>query len=356
MSESLQPRFDRLVRELPREAGTELILRHDGDRATATLRHDGRPPRVFVDAASGPCELLPSTDTDLPGHRVLAAPAALRALLEPHTGAIAGSQVVAWRPGRRAVVQVQLASGATAWLKLLDRKTWKRAQRAFVAVGEVLAPMQLCLPQQLLPEVCGYLAASARGRSLRSLLAAGETPPLTLLSRALLALGYTRVRGDLPVVDFPSVRTATLDMLAKGSVQRADLHELTAAVTRTTAPAAAPTVGFVHGDLHDKQLFVDEHTTSLIDLEGIATGDSRFDLANLAEHVRLRDLQQYGRDQGFADLLLARCGLHPDAPATRAFRAIVRARLCGVYALRPRWTALVDQLRSETLQLLTSLS
>ena len=356
MSDATEPSFERLVRELPREAGTEIILRRSGERATATLRHDGRPPRVFVDTATGPCELLPSTDTDLPGHLVLAAPAALRSLLEPHTGAIAGSQVVAWRPGRRAVVQVQLASGATAWLKLLDRKTWKRAQRAFAAVGDALEPMHLCLPQQLLPEVCGYLAAPARGRSLRTLLAAGEAPPMTLLSRGLLALGYTRVRGELPVVDFLGVRTATLDMLAKGGVQRPDLHELSAAVASMKAPEATTGPGFVHGDLHDKQLFVGEDTTSLIDLEGIATGDSRFDLANLAEHVRLRDLQQHGRDLGLADLLLARCGLHPDAAATRAFRAVVRARLCGVYALRPRWTTLVAQLRSETLQLLANLS
>lgn len=344
--------FARLLAGLPTDPGAELILRHDGERATATLRHDGRQPRVFVATDNSPHELLPSTDAGLPGHLLLAEPATLATAIEPHLGPMASARIVAWRPGRRAVVQVALKSGAVAWLKLLDRKTWKRANRVFDAVAEAMPPMRLCLPQHRFPEFCGYLAAAAPGTSLRTLLAQGNAPPLTVLTRSLLALGYTRTHGDLPVIDFASVRAASLGMLTKGAVLRADLDTIAAHLTDLPQPPSLAQPSLVHGDLHDKQLFVDDHGTSLIDLEGLALGDGRFDLANLAEHIRLRDLQQHGCDQGLADAVLARCGMHPEAPATRAFRAVVRARLCGVYALRPRWNELVTRLRSETLTLL----
>ena len=62
------------------------------------------------------------------------------------------------------------------------------------------------------------------------------------------------------------------------------------------------------------------------------------------------------RSPGRAEQLLARCGHADDDRGVRAFRALVRARLCGVYALRPRWHSLVDQLTEESRTLMERLS
>lgn len=337
-----------LLAELPTLVpGTELIVRPDDAGPTATLRQDSAPPRVFAWRGEDVVELQPQDDGDLAGAHLLADPTALQALLEPHVGAIADTRLVAWRPGRRAVVRVATSAGAVHWLKLLDRKGHRRARAAFDAIGTTLSPMQLALPTRVFADVHAHLAPDAPGTPLRTLLANGADVPWTLVTRGLLALGYTDVRGALPLLDFDRARNATLDMLRKAACVRPDLEALAERLLRLPSLPTAQ-VGLVHGDLHDKQLFVSDDGVCLIDLEGTSVGDTRFDLANLAEHLRLRELQQDGRERGFADQLLARCGLPATEPAAWLFRIVVRARLCGVYALRPRWHALVDRLLRET--------
>lgn len=348
--------FARLCAALPPlPADAELILRPGEPSPTATVRAPGAAPRVFAFAATSAddgdasvCEQLPGDDRGLAGAGLLASDAALAARLQPLVGAIASAQLVAWRPGRRAVVRVVAADGTRHWLKLLDRKNWRRARSAFAAVGAALPPLLLQLPTALLDDVHGYLAADAAGTPLRTLLAGDHELPWTTIARSVLALAYTPVVGELPTFDFERARAASLGALQQGGEATPELSALAAAVQHLPAPAPPPALGLVHGDLHDKQLFVAGDRAAAIDLEGMARGDARFDVANLVEHVRLRDLQQHGDDRGRAEQLLARCGHAADDRGVRAFRALVRARLCGVYALRPRWHALVDRLTEES--------
>ncbi len=352
MKPHLEASFDALLHTLPTlTSGVELILRPSDTGATATLRSEGSAPRVFAAEGGAVTERFAATDTGLPGAALLAQPERLRQELAACLDDVRDARLVAWRPGRRAVVRVVATNGTVHWLKLLDRKSWRRAAAAFAAVGSALPPTRLALPQLLLPEACAYLAPNAAGTSLRTLAANDAWPPITTLVRGLLALGYTDVCAELPRYDFERARAASLGSLAQGAVLRADLGDVADAITCLAAPEAPPRLGFVHGDLHDKQLFLDQDALTVIDLEGMAFGDMRFDLANLAEHVRLRDLQQHGTDSGRTDRLLARCGHGPDEPGMRAFRTVVRARLCGVYALRPRWQTLVATLREEVLAL-----
>lgn len=331
------------------DADTELILRPDGDCMLATLRRNDAPPRVFAHVQERVVELLPGDDAGLVGAPLLAPDQELlhRTLL-PHIGPIADARLVSWRPHRRAVVRIAGSDGRIHWLKLLDPKGYRRATHAFTVLGRPVAPMRLASPTHFLTEHAAYLAPAAPGQSLRTLLAEGRAVPLTTIAQGLLALAYTEVRGELPVLDFAHARTAAVNLLRKAAEMRPELLELGAALDRLPTPPAPRHPSFVHGDLHDKQLFVDEHGTTLIDLEGMAIGDPRFDLVNLAEHVRLRDVQQTGSDSGFGDVVLARWGLLPEATNTLLFRIVVRARLCGVYALRPRWRPLVDRLLHET--------
>ena len=62
----------------------------------------------------------------------------------------------------------------------------------------------------------------------------------------------------------------------------------------------------VHGDLHDKNIFVDR--PGLIDLDGLGLGAPEDDLANLAVHLELRNLQ-------------AGTGLAPGARSEQLYRA-----------------------------------
>lgn len=341
-------RLDALLAALPTlDAGTELIVR-PGDDATATLRAEGLPPRVFARRDGEVVELCPAEDAGLPGRELLADRAELQRVLREHTGTIAEARLVAWRPGRRAVVRVGAADGSVHWLKLLDQRGHRRARRAFAALGESVAPTTLLLPSAELPQHCAFLAPNAPGRSLRTMLAAGDAVALASVARHLAALARTEIRGEVPTIDFARARAAAVDMLAKAAAVRGDLHDVAAAIGSLPAIAPPREPRFVHGDLHDKQLFLDGGRAFLIDLEGLGAGDARFDATNLAEHVRLRELQQGGTDSGLADMVLAGCGIEAGDPEANAFRLVVRARLCGVYALRPRWRALVDRLTRET--------
>lgn len=344
-----------LLAELPPLApGTELILRPDPRGAMATLRSDGAPPRVFLYTTTGVVEQRPHEDQRLAGAHLLGATQDLHARLRPLVGTVADTRLVAWRPGRRAVVRVTTAAGAVHWLKLLDHKGHQRAAAVFAALGDTVSPVRLARPDHLLEDIGAHLAADATGQSLRSLLGTGTAVHLTLLTQALLALGSTELRAELPLLDFAHAQGATVGMLQKAAPVRAELSELAERVRQLPKPALTQ-VGFVHGDLHDKQLFLGHDTATLIDVEGVGVGDPRIDHVNLAEHVRLRELQQHGRAGGFAEELLVRCGIAGDEPVGLLFRAVVRARLCGVYALRPRWRPLLDLLLRETNQLLERL-
>jgi len=336
----------------PAAPGVELILRPRAEGAIATLRRDDAPPRTFEVLDGVVVERHAGDDENLAGRSLVTDRQALAAVLAPLGRDVLAADLVAWRPGRRAVLRLRTPTGRL-WLKLLDAKTWRRAHAAFAALGEPMAPLHFARPLLLLPELAAYVCADADGTALRHVLAA-ETD-LTLVSRCVLALGYTPTTGDLPELGFASACAAATAVLRQGMGLRRDLATLATAIVQVPPVQSAERVGFVHGDLHDKQLFCAAGGVTVIDLEGMGRGDTRLDIANLAEHVLLRELQQHGSDSGLADRLLARCGLHPDDAATRAFRAVVRARLCGVYALRPRWSTLVGQLRDGALRLLEQL-
>jgi hypothetical protein len=112
----------------------------------------------------------------------------------------------------------------------------------------------------------------------------------------------------------------------------------------------------LHGDLHDKQLVADCTTAvsriGLLDVDQLARGEAAIDVANLLVHLELRVAQLLmtpaagvmARDaflDGLApdDVTLARVAVLSD---------LVRMRLAGLYAFRPRWRALARQLYAAT--------
>lgn len=348
LSAALQP----LLGVLAEDRSAELILRGGADDVTATLRVAGAAPRVFAVVDGAMIPQLPQHDTALAGHVLLGDLETAKQALREHVGEVRSLRLVAWRTGRRAVLRAELADGSVVWLKSFDRKGYRRAAAAFAALRGAALGVRLCLPHAELPALATFVFASAPGVALRDLAVEADGSSLRTVGAALAGLAVGRVVGELPTIDFEACRRASLGMLEKASPVRSDLLDLVPALAHLAAPATPERAGLVHGDLHDKQIFLADDTVSLIDLEGVGFGDPRFDHANLAEHLRLRDLQQHERDSGRAERMLAAIGIAPDADGLREFRAVVRARICAVYALRPRWSRLVDRLHAETRELL----
>ncbi|MEY3160664.1 MAG: hypothetical protein RIT25_655 [Planctomycetota bacterium] len=344
---SLEQAFAELSAAHP---GAEVILRPGRKEHVAIVRPAGAPPRAFSLRHGRLRKLRATEDAKLPGAALLADEQALRAILAPHIGAVQRTELVAWRPGRRAVVRIH-GSGRICYLKLLDPGSFGDAARVFAALGNRGGSLRLALPSMVDAQHCMHLVDAVQGVALRELVARGIAP-WSRVVEAVRELGCIDAQGTGITHDFATARDAAVRMLDKGIVLEPSLEALRAAVAAVPC-GPAPRTGTVHGDLHDKQVFFGADAAMLIDLESMGRGDPRFDQANLAEHLRLRSLQQSGVDDGVGAHVLDQLDFAA-GPDRNAFLAVVRARLCGVYALRPRWKTLVHRLRDETLSLIES--
>jgi len=132
-------------------------------------------------------------------------------------------------------------------------------------------------------------------------------------------------------------------------------HDDTLRQFRTVA-ATLPPVGpsesepaMVHGDLHDKNVFVHGHRLGLIDLDGLGIGTPEDDVANLGIHLQLRALQgghQEAVGRLNASVLYNAYSRHRDLDMNR-IRSVERHtwfRLACVYHHRSASRLLVPQL------------
>ncbi|MCB5275632.1 hypothetical protein BJG92_03183 [Arthrobacter sp. SO5] len=105
-----------------------------------------------------------------------------------------------------------------------------------------------------------------------------------------------------------------------------------------------------HGDLHDKQILVQAPGAplGLLDFDEAGRAEAAADLANLAVHLQLRLRQQrltaeryqYARRQ----VIAAAEELRVTPARFDAYAKATRLRLGCLYAFRPRWTALAEDL------------
>lgn len=324
----------------PLEQGDELVFRDDDGAACALLRQKRGEPRNFVFENGATRELRLFEDDGIPAARLCADTASLCAALEPAIGPVCEPRLVAWRPGKRAVLRMRRGE-TTVFVKLLDKKTYKRARSAFERMRAAEMPLRLALPESMLHDHCAYAAVAAPGKPLHDMLADGQTPPWRLVDRAVRSLACAPCPEDLPRQDFASARDSAVKMLGRAACVDDRCARLAERVATLRAPQQTHE-GFVHGDLHDKQLFLAGDAAWLIDLEGCSRGDSNFDLVNLAEHLRLRALQRHGKDDGLCDSFLDRFAISREL--RMAWGLCIRSRLIGVYAMRPRHAQVVSAL------------
>lgn len=296
-----------------------------GERLVVTVRDDGRLRRFACE--DEPRELLLEQDGDVP----LAA--------SVHDGS---DHVLAWRPGRRVV----LARGDEVWkgwrarrfAENLERHRIAERTRGFRVPRVTACDEELCaLGMERLAGV-SILASDdparhllATGRALRTF---QETPAPTL--------GSWSASDELENLDKLRERVQKAGIpVPRGWSERRD--EL--------APVASGEAVLTHRDLHDGQLLATrEHELALLDFDLLCRSDSVLDVANLAAHLELRRLQRPGHLEDELVRSFGRALLEGFDLASReeaAFDFYLRAarlRLVLVYALRPRWSLVVDEL------------
>ncbi len=303
--------------------------------------------------------LDPAEDEALPGRALMSDADALSrvtGLEDPHT------DVVRYRMGRRATVRVVGYVGderRVRYVKLLRTKKMKRALRTYGLLSEIAGDLVLA-PHNAVPELCVLVFDEVEGRSLHEMLWTADSTSLQALAAQVDQLcdrlNRIRVPDDseaLPQRGIENERQSALDMLRVGSRVRPELARLIRVVTSLDLPSTPDDEsGLIHADLHDKQVFETPDGFKLIDCEGSARGPAVLDRSNLIEHVRLRGFQGARFGHEIAARLRRVLGVQRNDPHARVLTALTRARLAGVYALRPWWWWLSRDLEAEALSLL----
>lgn len=355
----------RLRRAWPRGTG-HLLLEYvevdDSDRTVATVAAqwfaDGDQFETVArqTAAAFPAQVATINDSGLLLQRG-GADRRLRAL----TGILAHPEatLVVHRPERRAVVR-RSGPAATTYLKVVrpNGRSPQLKAMPFGGLAGVRTPVAIASDASTGTMECSALP----GRALHQLLGdAGVSEAAT--SAAFRATGAA-VRGfhtsPPPVGAGRHDATAeaevterwTNNSLAHGVLSPAEAAAAKSALADVhgrLARLAAEASSLIHRDLHDKQVFVDDHErVGLLDLDTLAIGDPALDVANLLAHLELRVLQGHASldaAQVAADAFLE--GYRPAPPLMErmvTYAAASRLRLACVYAFRPRWRGLAGQL------------
>lgn len=285
----------------------------------------------------------------------------LPACLDPAAvGAALGSPVQAcrlasYRPGMRCQIAYQLADGRVLFGKVaVEREpgaAFAGLQRVHAALRDhphLRAPA----PVAYLPALDLTLAAAARGQSLLAAApdAASRRRAWRRIARALADLhalpsaGVARVHAPADELALATAWAAQAAVVVPELA--AALHDA-AARAAATLPTPGPARALVHRDFYDRQVLLDGESApiAILDLDTVCRGDAELDLGNCAAHLLLRALQE-GRpyDAGEAAEFLAAYPAPADPGLVAWYRRATLARLAAIYALRPRWRALVPAL------------
>lgn len=265
------------------------------------LRSPGRPPGEDVlvaaaglDAPDGTCVVAggqhrvavwsASSDPFLPGLGAVLDARGARSLLDS-LGAPAGpvrSDLRSYRPGRRAVVAVEVA-GTRLFVKVLRPSKVEALQgRHALLSAHVPVPRS----RGWAPELGLVVLDALPGRSLRDALAVASValPAPEQIIGLLDALAPVPPSWPAPVPPAARARehAELIEAVAPGLGPAA--HRVADAVEDAGLPTEGGTT--VHGDLHDAQLMVDgARLVGAVDIDTVGRGQRTDDLANLVGHL-----------------------------------------------------------------------
>ncbi len=281
---------------------------------------------------------VPEADPALPGLRVYAA----------------RGEIVAYRVGRRATVRTPPPHAAFVKLLVPSKaegvaRLWQLAMRAAAQTPGFPDVPQLTAYD---PTLGALTLAPLAGRSLHDLLRSEPvlaSGTLDRLAAALAVFHRSALADQVAAAPPPRSLAQWQDLVAPHDAALAATLARVRAATEPVRTADA-TVGLVHGDLHDRNIFMHNERIGLLDLDGLRLGDPLDDVGNLAAHFVLRALQRgdarrAGDAQATAWLAAyARCVPSFSLPAACAATARTLIRLACVYRFRSRWAPLPPQL------------
>ncbi len=288
-------------------------------------------------------------DPWLPGMRAALDPAAVRELLVPLgvPRAPVALHLRAYRPGRRAVVEVRTGEHGF-FLKVLRPSAIAALQQRHRALEGVLpVPASHGWSDEL-----GLVVLEARGGvSLREGLARGEAVPpatdvLALLDRLpppederLSGLGPARSQVQAGIDHLPMVRR-----LAPDATRALDGYDLASLVGERRTDRT------VHGDVHEAQLLVEDgRFSALLDVDTAGAGDPRDDWATFLGHLAVQAAEATGearaRYRAYARevaAVLDSLGGEPAESDARVAAVILGLATGGFAAMAPNWADLAD--------------
>ncbi|MDQ0819331.1 hypothetical protein QFZ79_001625 [Arthrobacter sp. V4I6] len=127
--------------------------------------------------------------------------------------------------------------------------------------------------------------------------------------------------------------------------QRSGVRAAATQVAQELLGSEADPLVWSHGDLHDKQIFVDsaDDSLGLLDFDESGRAEAAADLANLAMHLQLRLRQQRLSDQRYQtasrQVIAAAEELRVSPARFDAYAGASRLRLGCLYSFRPQWAA-----------------
>ena len=299
----------------------------------------------------------------------------------PEVLAEPGARLVAHRPGRRAVVHVPDETGGH-YVKVVRRKAGaalaERGRLVHELLGETVTVPRLREDSD--PERGLLRWTTVPGPTLHDLGQTSWTPAeagrawhaagtaLSLLHNHNRPYGRKWLSQDgspqpkSPIWTIGGELGAVADWVdAAVHHQLLDPELVAEAGDRVTAaleePVDEPVLGLLHRDLHDKQLLLDDAgSIGLIDVDTLTIGERALDIANALVHLELRQAQGLldpdvaaAAATGFRSGVSAGAGLtvvEDEGVWSRvpAYADATRLRLAGVYAFRPRWRPVAQQL------------
>jgi tRNA A-37 threonylcarbamoyl transferase component Bud32 len=340
VTKAVPRRPDHLLLELAAPDGSPVAAQWfaDRERATQVARQTesrtGHDVRVPVLSSTGVLVQRAGVDRRLPVlHRLAARPDAV---------------IVAHRPERRGVVRRVDGKDRETYTKVVRPDRMRRTLAgARTHIDGVALP-----PVTATDRAAGTLTCRALpGTSLHDLLADRATDDEGI-RQVGLAVGEAVAR--LHETDPPPTVDQRHDAHTEAEVTHGWLAQATAwglldpqapvaeAVLRLEGfvgqPPCRPT--YLHRDLHDKQLVVDDGlTVGMLDFDLAAIGEPALDLANLLVHLELRALQRRcspARAAACAEALVEGYAPTPDVwSRVPCYALTTRLRLAAVYAFRP---------------------
>jgi len=261
--------------------------------------------------------------------------------------------LVAHRPERRGVVRRVDGQGRSTYTKVLRPGRLRRT-----VAGASANVRGVTLPRVTATDLeAGTLTCRALpGHTLHDILA---DPARGEESIREIGLAIGEAVAGLHATDPPPALDQRHDAQAEAEVTHAWLERASAlGLLPPQVPVADSVVRlerllgeapcrrtYLHRDLHDKQLMVDDGlTVGLLDFDLAATGEPALDLANLLVHLELRALQGVcspARAAACGAGLVAGYAPEPDVwRRVPGYALAARLRLAAVYSLRPGGSAI----------------